>query len=282
MLSAMTPQGTDELFAITLTGDYDDESPWAAVSELRMNGNRSIFEKASEWCRSSEPLKRARGAAILCQLRAPKTPEQERAKISADPIFVNESFQILSRMIEHETDGIALNSALFGLGHLGHDGSVPLLVPYATHLDEEIRYAVTCSLGSFTSDPLAVQTLIKLSKDPDEDIRDWALFALASQSDSDSPELREVFVRALEDASQDVREEAIAGLAKRQDTRAALPLLRLMESGSYYMHHQYDFAALLGENPDLENWGTEDFIDALYHRFPNLLPSRNTLQDSET
>jgi hypothetical protein len=49
-----------------------------------------------------------------------------------------------------------------------------------------------------------------------------------------------------------------------------------MESGSFYSHHQYDFAAFIGENLDLEHWGTEDFIDALYIRFPHLLPIRNT------
>ena len=51
----MTEQEIDELFAITLTGEYDDEDPWAAVRKLRMNGNQSIFEKASAWCVSPEP-----------------------------------------------------------------------------------------------------------------------------------------------------------------------------------------------------------------------------------
>jgi HEAT repeat protein len=264
----------EALFAATLAESYDDDEPWKAVSELRANGNQYIFENAVSWCRSTEPLKRARGADILCQLRAPKTPEQEQTRKAADPIFVPESFEILTRMIEQETDEQALSSELFGLGHLGHVGSIPFLVPYSAHSSEDIRYAVACALGSFTENPDAIRTLSQLADDPDDDVRDWSLFALGTQSNADSPELRELFVRHLDDPHLNAREEALAGLAKRQDTRAALPLLRLMESGSYSAHHTYDFVALVGENLDLDDWGTEDFIDALYARFTDLLPPR--------
>jgi hypothetical protein len=41
---------------------------------LRQNGSHEIFEHAASWCLSDDPLKRARGAAILCQLlKAPVT-----------------------------------------------------------------------------------------------------------------------------------------------------------------------------------------------------------------
>jgi len=216
----MTEQEIDELFAITLTGEYDDEDPWAAVRKLRMNGNQSIFENASAWCVSPEPLKRARTADILCQLRAPKSVEQVEAKKFGEPIFVQDSFQLLSRMIEQETDERALESELHGLGHLGQDGAVSVLVRFAMHTSEDVRFAVTCSLGEFPNDPMAVETLIGLSEDTDKDIRNWALFALASQSNADSLALRELFVRHLNDPNSDVQEEAIAGLAKRQDPRA--------------------------------------------------------------
>ncbi len=171
----MTEQQIDELFALTLLGNYDDDPAWDAVTKLHMNGSQSIFEKASAWCQSPEPLKRSRGADILCQLRDSKTAEQEQTQTFAAPIFVAESFQIISRMIDKETDERALTSELYGLGHLGHDGCVPLLVPHATHHNEEIRYAVTWSLGTFPNDPLAIESLIKLSEDSDEEIRNWAL-----------------------------------------------------------------------------------------------------------
>jgi hypothetical protein len=57
------------LFAQALLGDYEGEEAWAAVFALRQDGSREIFERAAEWCHSDHPLKRARAAAILCQLR---------------------------------------------------------------------------------------------------------------------------------------------------------------------------------------------------------------------
>jgi trehalose-6-phosphatase len=58
----------DELFARTLSDDYEDEAAWEAVHTLRRIGTRKVFEKAAEWCESNNPLSRARGAAVLAQL----------------------------------------------------------------------------------------------------------------------------------------------------------------------------------------------------------------------
>jgi hypothetical protein len=267
----------DELFAKTLTGDYDDDEPWAAVKELRSHGNRAIFERASEWCNSSDPLKRARGCDILSQLQEPFTLKHVDAHQPPNPIFVADSFQIISQLLAHETDETALASELYALGHLRQDGTVPLLTPFAPDSQPNIRYAATHALGQFTSDLAAIESLLKLADDTDEDIRNWALFALGSQSDADSPALRELFARHLDDSFEDAQQEAIAGLAKRRDERAVLPLLRLMESGSYYSHNHYDFLNLVSDQADSSDWGTEDFIDALYERYPHLLPKRGSL-----
>jgi HEAT repeat protein len=272
----MTTKEIDKLFAEALLGDYDYDAPWAAVKALRRNGNREIFDSAAAWCASPEALKRARGADILCQLRAPGTPEQELNKAIPDPIYVPESFDILYRMIVGESDEQALASELYGLGHLRQEGSVSTLVPFATHTSSEIRFAVACALGSFPNDPGAIPALIGLAGDQDDEVRDWSLFALGSQGDTDTPNIREVFVCHLDDPCPNAREEAIAGLAKRKDHRAALPLLRLMQSGSYFSHHEYDFRPLL-DAPDDVDWGTEDYIDALYARFPELLPLRENV-----
>jgi HEAT repeat protein len=179
-------------------------------------------------------------------------------------------------MIASESDEQALSSEHHGLGHLRQEGSVSTLAPFATHTSSEIRFAAACALGSFPNDPEVIPALIGLADDQDDEIRDWSLFALGSQSDADTREIREVFVRHLEDPFPNAREEAIAGLAKRKDHRAVLPLLRLMQSGSYFSHHEYDFRSLLDASDDVD-WGTEDYIDALYTRFPELLPSRENV-----
>jgi hypothetical protein len=61
----MTMEQIDELFAQTLTGDYDDETPREAVSKLRKMGTREVFNRAAQWCASNDPLRRARGVDVL-------------------------------------------------------------------------------------------------------------------------------------------------------------------------------------------------------------------------
>jgi len=271
----MTEQEIDDLFAATLLGDYDDEEPWKAVAKLRLNGNRRIFDVASKWCIASEPQKRARGASILGQLRAPHSIGQKQSKRPGDPIFVEESYEIISRMLENESDAEALGSEIFALGHLYREAAVPLILNYVDHPDENIRFAATCSLGHFPQNETAIQALVRLADDYDDDVRNYALFALGTQSNLDTPELRETLAMHLNDPFTDAREEAIAGLAKRKDERAVLPLLRLMEAGSYPMHLEDCFEKLVGEERSgEEKWGTEDFIDALYARFSDRLPPR--------
>jgi hypothetical protein len=58
----------DELFVQALPGAYDDDAPWEAVGKLRNLGTRQVYERAAEWCISSDPLKRARGADVLAQI----------------------------------------------------------------------------------------------------------------------------------------------------------------------------------------------------------------------
>jgi len=194
---------------------------------------------------------------------------------SGDILFASESMAIITHAIETETDEAALSSQLYALGHLRQLGSVPTLIQYANSSNENIRYAAAWALSSFHEEPDANAVLATLADDPDGDVRDYALFALGSLDESDTPALRDLFARHLNDPVSDAKEEAIAALAKRRDTRAVLPLLRLMESGSYYMHHEDCFEKLVDEERRGEyTWGTEDFIDLLYERFPELLPPR--------
>jgi HEAT repeat protein len=264
----MTPEELDRLFAETLQVEYDDDQHWSAIRALYRRGDREIFDRACAWCASPDPLERARGADILCQLRSSDAQ-------SGDILFAAESESIVVRAMQAETDEAALSSQIYALGHLRQPDSIPVLIGYAGSPNEDIRWAVAWSLSSFHGDPLAHATLMRLAADPDGDVRDYALFVLGSLDELDTPALRDLFASHLDDPNPEAREEAIAALAKRQDRRAVLPLLRLMESGSYYMHHEDCYEKLVGEvRRGDETWGTEDFIDLLYERFSDLLPPR--------
>jgi hypothetical protein len=223
---SMNTSEVEALFAQTLLGDFEGEDGWMAVSVLRLDGSRQVFEHAVAWCLSDDPLKRARAAAILCQLRrAPVTPGEKPDK--PEWMFRDESYSLVTKMLENEQDPLVLDSAICALGHLYNSSAVPLILRYQDHPNESVRFAVTFALGCFPNDPETVCGLLRLTSDADDDVRDWAVFGLAVQGDADSPEIRDTLLRCLDDANEDVREEAAVGL---ETLRTLIPTLRRRSS----------------------------------------------------
>jgi HEAT repeat protein len=71
----------------------------------------------------------------------------------------------------------------------------------------------------------AVAALLELMQDPDDDVRDWATFAIGTHPEFDSPDVRASLYRALEDDCSLVVQEAINGLVERKDDRVS-PILQ--------------------------------------------------------
>jgi HEAT repeat protein len=210
----------DSLLNRALAGDYDDDAPWEAVRELRNIASRKVLQRAVEWCRSENPLKRARGADVLAQIG--KTVEHQSNK------YPQESSSAVSELAASENEVLPLNSAIYALGHIGDPRAVPILVEHAGTNDPELREAVAFACGCFPEEKDALDVLLILMTDCDEDVRDWATFAVGTLFDTDSPEIRAALALALRDPHEDVRCEAITGLAKRGDVRAFPPLIALL------------------------------------------------------
>src|ERR1035438_3901652 len=70
-------KSTEELFAATLEGEYDDDTAWEAISVLRLRGTLEVFDLARRYCELENPKARARGLNVLAQLGAGK-PDAER------------------------------------------------------------------------------------------------------------------------------------------------------------------------------------------------------------
>src|SRR5258708_940276 len=148
----MDASETEALFAQTLLGDYDDEAPWTAVSALRRDGSREIFERAAAWCSSDDALKRARGADVLCQLQRAHAKNAPPEEYNPDWMFRDESYSLVTSMLEEGQDPLVLISTIHALGHLHNDGAVPLILRYQEHPAEDVRFAVAFALGCFPND----------------------------------------------------------------------------------------------------------------------------------
>lgn len=260
----MTSLEIDTLFAQTLMGDYDDELPWKAVNALRRIGTREVFDRAAAWCKSENPMERARGASVLAQLG--KTAEHPSNN------FPEESYLAVSQMLQQENEIQPLNSAIHALGHLGNPAAISLISSHQQHPEADVRFAVACALGSFPTHPKAIQVLIVLTSDADDDVRDWAVFGLGNLGDADSAEIRDALFARLNDTNDDVREEALVGLAKRKDQRvlpaliAALNHSEVDDPGITMLTIEAANAMLDLEN-ERKDWSGVEYIAALRERF---------------
>ncbi len=251
----------NDLFLQTLDGEYDDEAPWTAVNELQRRGARSVFDFAARWLRSSDPLKRARGADVLAQLgvgegRAHAFPEETR--------------ELLLDLLRRESETRPIASAIVALGHLQDLGTLPTILSFASHENAEIRHAAAFALGCFAQEATAIAGLLALTGDPDRDVRDWATFGLGVMSDADAPEIRDALARRLDDAFLDARQEAIAGLAKRRDRRVLPALIAALETPDEATRVVIDAAcAMLGLKEESGTPEPSDLAAALRARYPD-------------
>lgn len=107
---------------------------------------------------------------------------------------------------------------------------ISALLALIEHEDPNVRFAVAQALPLIaqcqTPTPEMADGAITLSTDPDDDVRDWACFALADHwCELDTPAIREALAARLDDVDFDTRCEALVGLAYRRDPRA-LPRIR--------------------------------------------------------
>jgi hypothetical protein len=206
---------TEELFEASLVDDYDDEAGWDAIRVLRHRNREEVFQFAVRYCQSPVPLERARGLDVLAQLGA-GGPQPER------PHF-QESVAIAIERLRDPNPRV-VSSASWALAHLGGDLAVDALVPMRNHPDPDVRWAVTNVLhGTERAD--AIATLIELMDDPDDNVRDWATFALGTQCSVDSLVIRDALRRRLNDKYEEARDEAVWGLAQRKDEQGLRMLI---------------------------------------------------------
>jgi HEAT repeat protein len=194
----------------------DEKAAWECVVVLHARGTREVFFAAEQLCRSSDSRKRRLGADILGQLGTPARP------------FRRESLKILHNLLCTESAPKVLNSMLTAIGHCqekNNQQGLGRIAKLRAHRSENVRFGVVMALLGRTN-RISLNTLISLTTDTSDDVRDWATFGLGTMVEVDTPKLRNALARRLNDSDGDTRCEAIAGLAKRKDPRARDALLQ--------------------------------------------------------
>ncbi len=170
-------------------------------------------------CKDADPLRRRVGAAILGQLG--------HSTVGFDPVFAEERYAGLGSLLASEQAGPGdpdvLNDVCVALGHLHDPRAIPALLALRQHPDADVRFGVVFGLSGHEI-PDAIDGLIALSADCDDQVRDWSTWGLGQLITIDTPAIRAALHARLDDACDAVRCEAIAGLANRGD-RSVLPVL---------------------------------------------------------
>lgn len=232
-MQALPPSDVKDLFARAMIGlDDNNCSPpdnpigWTAIAGLHRLASREVLDIALACCLDSDPLKRRVGANVLGQLG--------HSKPGFEPVLVEERFTGLMNLLEAERSGPndpnVLSDACVALGHLHDARAIPALLALRSHANASVRYGVVMGLiGHEISD--ALDGLIALSRDPADEVRDWATFGLG-QSTADTLAIRAALYARVADSCYGARNEAIEGLSRRGD-RTVLPvLIRELRNGA--------------------------------------------------
>lgn len=175
----------------------------ASLALIHYRRGETEFLLGKEYCSSDDAGDRATGADILAQLGG------------GAQTFNSESIEILIPLLEDSDDNVIYCAAV-ALGHRSAESAIPALIRLVDHPNSRVRYGVAFGLLGH-EDCQAITGLIKLSTDDDRDIRNWSVFGLGTQIESDSPAIREALRQALTDTDHEIRGEALVGLAKRRD-----------------------------------------------------------------
>jgi HEAT repeat protein len=255
----MTADAIDQIFAKTLLGDYEDDAPWASVHELQRIGTREVLDKAVAWCRSADALKRARAADVIGQLgRTSDHPENA---------FPDDSFVVIASLIKTEKEVEPLSSAIQALGHIAKPRGAEILFRFRMHPDAGVRFALACALGNFPDHPMAVEALVELTRDEDEDVREWATFGIGALGKSDSPAIRGALIERLDDSLEDTRQEAIVGLSRLRDERVLPALIAALEQPEVSDIVIEAGLEMLGLSGSAAEWTPVDCADELRRKY---------------
>jgi HEAT repeat protein len=202
-------------------GTYNEDCRWDLIDGILCECPDDVLLCGMRLLRSEVEQERTLGADIVGRLVV--------IDVGARPTVL----EALIAALSVEDTASPLASIVAALGHVGEPGTLGLVFPLADHPSAEVRLAVAFAVATLSPQPLAPEArtaLIRLSRDDESEVRDWATFGLGTLSDADGPDVRAALLDRADDASHEARAEALFGLAIRQDPRAVTHLIRALQS----------------------------------------------------
>jgi HEAT repeat protein len=213
-------------------GDRDDDGVREAIAILQYRGTTREFAIARELALDPDPARRCLAADIMGQLGWD------------DETCLEESVDALVALLD-DSDSSVIADAANALGFRNHPRAIPRLLRLVAHADAHVRLGVVRGLSRH-DDLDAVGGLIQLTGDENRDVRDWATFGLASLTDVDIPQVRDVLLARTSDEEPEIRGEALIGLARRRHSDA-LGLVRRELKGPFHGDWAIEAAELLAD-----------------------------------
>jgi HEAT repeat protein len=151
-----------------------------------------VFEKAVACCSGASRAERLVGADVFARI-GPADAHGVRP-------FTDETLPVLRAMLTDQDEAVVA-ATIHALAH-HRRAIVGDLHELAHHGSRDIREAVAHALtGQDEADVIAL--LIEFTTDADDDVRDWATFAIGSQTDADGPDIRQALFDRLADADEE-------------------------------------------------------------------------------
>jgi HEAT repeat protein len=247
--AALVEQAVEVAREVTCPEEY--ESVWALLSQVALDGAVSL-RLGTNLLGSADPVARATG----CDLLGVASDLHEAVREDAATAMLS--------LAAVEDDDDARWSIARALGATQDRRAVPALVSLADHADPDVRFQVASALPLVSpGDPEGadILALLRLTRDPDPEVRNWATFGLGFLVEIDSLAVREALWERTGDTFREAREEGIRGLARRHDPRAVALLAELLDDEDGAHVHTFQAAAILGAPellPYLENYDPED------------------------
>lgn len=206
---------SDEKLLSRVLSAKTDKAYWNTIHEIRGRASDSLYAQCMELVRSEHPAECAAGITILSQFYR----LNKRKKYGVEYPYRKEVLRLFLGMLAAATDSSVLAALLYGIGDNNSyikPREIDLLLPFISAQEIIIRRAAVSALTGIQT-MKAIRGLIMLSKDRYSDIRNWATFAIGTQTDVDNADIRKALYARCTDSHHDTRMEAIYGLAKRKD-----------------------------------------------------------------